>query len=104
LIVERLPLARFQHFLRETFREIFLHRIASVGGSHVSITYSVHFGGNSRAYFFFWVIYQQNRYMSSVRKLLINLALDHFLQWYTVFRSLIHEFHQLALFTLPNRI
>ena len=68
-------------------------------------TYSVHFGGMSSAYMF-WVNYQHNRYMSSFRKLLINSAqvinLDHFLR-YTAFRLLIHEFLQLAQFTLGNR-
>jgi len=31
------------------------------------------------------------------------IILEHFLQWCTVFRSLIHEFLQLAQFTLRNR-
>jgi hypothetical protein len=81
--------------LARTFRDNFLYEFASVGGRHVLVTYSVHFGGMSSAYMF-WAIYHNNGYMASVRNLLINLAqviiLEHFLQWYTVFRSLIHEF------------
>jgi len=60
LVVDRLPLNRFQHFSRERFRDHFQHRISSVGASYVLITYSVHLGCMSGACMF-RVIYQHNK-------------------------------------------
>jgi len=60
LVLVRLPLNRFQHFWRETLRVHLQHRIASVGTSHVLVTYSVQLWCISSAYMF-RVIYQHNK-------------------------------------------
>ena len=98
----KLPLNRFQHIYHELFQENF----SRVGASHFLVTYSVLLDCIPSAYMF-TVFYQHNKAScGKSEKIILTwlvIILDHFLQRYTVVRSPIHEFLQLAQSTLRNQ-